>query len=104
MSIYEIQITEPAEKDLKEIGSYIAKELLEPKTAKKMITKIAKVINSLEDMHLRNALVVDERLAYIGIRKIMVDNYVVFYITSVESKKVTIIRILYERRDWMNLL
>lgn len=104
MSIYEIQITEPAEKDLKEIGSYIAKELLEPKTAKKMITKIAKVINSLEDMPSRNALVVDERLAYIGIRKIMVDNYVVFYITSVESKKVTIIRILYERRDWMNLL
>ena len=38
MSIYEIQITEPAEKDLKEIGSYIAKELLEPKTAKKMIS------------------------------------------------------------------
>lgn len=104
MSIYEIQITEPAEKDLNEIGSYIAKELLEPKTAKKMISKIAKVINSLEDMPLRNALVVDEGLAYRGIRKIMVDNYVVFYIVTTESKKVTIIRILYERRDWMNLL
>lgn len=104
MSIYEIQITEPAEKDLNEISSYIAKELLEPKIAKKIISKIAKVVTSLEDMPLRNALVVDERLAYRGIRKIMVDNYVVFYITSVESKKVTIIRILYERRDWMNLL
>ena len=35
MSAYDIQITEPAEKDLCEIGIYISKELLEPMTAKK---------------------------------------------------------------------
>lgn len=64
MSIYDIQITEPAEKDLYEIGEYISKELLEPETAKEVISKIAKVINSLEDMPLRNALVADDRLAY----------------------------------------
>lgn len=34
MSIYNIQITEPAEKDLYEIGVYISKELLEPEVAK----------------------------------------------------------------------
>ncbi|MGH4121235.1 type II toxin-antitoxin system RelE/ParE family toxin [Clostridium sp.] len=55
-------------------------------------------------MPLRNALVNYERLAYIGIRKIMVDNYIVFYIANDESKTVTIIRILYGRRDWINLL
>jgi toxin ParE1/3/4 len=104
MSAYDIQITEPAEKDLYEIGVYISKELLDPGTAKKVISRIAKVINSLEDMPLRNALVEDERLAYKGIRKIMVDNYIIFYIVTEESKTVTIIRILYGRRDWMNLL
>lgn len=35
MSTYNIEITEPAEKDLYEIGAYLSKELLEPETAKK---------------------------------------------------------------------
>lgn len=104
MSTYDIQITEPAERDLYEIGAYISKELLEPETAKKVISKIAKGVNSLEDMPLRNSLVDDDRMAYKGIRKIMVDNYIVFYIVTEESKIVTIIRIVYSRRDWINLL
>lgn len=104
MSIYNIQITEPAEKDLYEIGVYISKELLEPEVAKKVVLRIAKGISTLEEMPLRNALVADERLAYKGIRKIIVDNYIVFYIITEEDKTVTIIRILYSRRDWLNLL
>ena len=104
MSAYDIQITEPAEKDLYEIGIYISKELLEPMTAKKVISKIAKVINSLEDMPLRNAVVTDERLAYRGIRKVNVDNYIVFYIAQEENKTVTILRILYGKREGMNLI
>lgn len=104
MSMYDIQITEPAEKDFYEIGAYISKELLEPETAKKVISTIAKGINSLEGMPLRNAIVADDRLAYKGIRKIMVDNYIIFYIVTEEINVVTIVRILYSRRDWMNLL
>jgi len=33
MNKYNIEITEPAEKDLHEIGNYIANELLQPKVA-----------------------------------------------------------------------
>jgi addiction module RelE/StbE family toxin len=104
MSTYNIQITEPAERDLYEIGAYISKELLEPETAKKVVSKIAKGIASLEDIPLRNTLVADKRLSNKGIRKIIVDNYIVFYIVTEEDKTVTIIRILYSRRDWMNIL
>lgn len=104
MSKYNIQITEPAESDLREIGIYIYKELLEPETAKKVVLKIANAINSLEEISLRNALASDERIAHKGIRKIMVDNYFVFYIVAGESNTVTIVRILYGRRDWINLL
>ena len=104
MSNYDIQITEPAENDLYEIGVYISKELLEPETAKEVVAKIASRIISLEDIPLRNTLVADDRLANKGIRKIIVDNYIIFYIVTEESKTVTILRILYSRRDWMNLL
>ena len=104
MITYNIQITEPAEKDLYEIGAYISNELLEPETAKKLVSKIAKGILTLEDMPLKNAIVIDDRLADKGIRKILVDNYIVFYIITEESKIVTIIRILYNKRDWLKLL
>jgi len=104
MSKYNIEITEPAEKDLYEIGAYVSKELLEPETAKKVISKIAKGVYTLEDMPLRNALVSDERLAYKGIRKIIVDNYLILYIVNEDTKTVTIIRILYCKRNWINLV
>ena len=104
MSTYNIQITQPAEEDLYEIGLYISKELLEPETAKKVISKIAKGINTLEVMPFRNPLVADERLAYKGVRKITVDNFIVFYVATEEGETITIIRILYSRRDWINLL
>lgn len=104
MNIYNIEITEPAENDLYEIGVYISKELLEPETGKKVVSKIAEGIIALEYMPLRNSLVADYRLACKGIRKIMVGKYAIFYIVDEESKTVTIIRILYSRRDWINLL
>lgn len=104
MSTYDVKITEPAERDLYEIGAYISKELLEPTTAKEVISKIAKAVNSLEEMPLRNALVADESLALKGIRKIIVDNYIIFYVVDEENKTVIVIRILYSRRNWIDLL
>ena len=104
MNKYNIEITEPAEKDLYEIGQYIATELLEPAFAKKVVGEISEAILKLEGLPLRNTLVADERLALCGIRKIIIDNYIVFYIANEEQKTVTIVRILYGRRDWINLL
>ena len=104
MNKYNIEITEPAEKDLHEIGNYIANELLQPNVALKAVGRIAEAIFSLEKMPLRNALVMDERLALQGIRKTIIDNYIVFYSVSEKEKKVTVIRILYSRRDWISLL
>lgn len=104
MKAYHLAITEPAEADLKEITDYIAKELLEPSTAQHLITKISEAIFELEQMPKRYALVDDERLANQGIRKLVVDNYIVFYIVSEKNQSVSVIRILYGRRDWHNLL
>lgn len=104
MRTYSIQITGPAEKDLKEIVNYIAKELLEPKAARNILNIIANKIISLEDMPYRNGLVSDLRLANKGIRKIIVKNNIIFYIVEEERKTVAIIRILYNKRNWKYLL
>lgn len=104
MKIYHLVITEPAETDLKEIADYIAKELLEPSTARHLIAKISEAIFNLEEMPKRYPLVEDERLANQGIRKLVVDNYIVFYTVYERNRSVSIIRILYSRRDWENIL
>lgn len=104
MDRYSIDITEPAEIDLIKMGEYIAIELLEPSIAQKVVNKIVDAVLELEELPFRNALVADEKLAKQGIRKIIVENYMVFYIVTEESKTVTIVRISYGRRDWINLL
>jgi len=91
--------------DLSEIRRYIATVLLESAAAKNVVDKISEAILSLDELPLRHALFADVRLASSGIRKIMIDNYIVFYLVNEEQKIVTIVRILYgSRRDWINLI
>jgi len=104
MDKYNIEITEPAENDLTEIGYYIKHDLLEPEIALKTIEKISNKILELEYMPFRNEIVKDERLSIQGIRKFIIDNYIVFYSVSENMKMVTIIRVLYGKRNWIDLL
>ncbi|MGQ9778732.1 MAG: type II toxin-antitoxin system RelE/ParE family toxin [Bacillota bacterium] len=104
MKSYKVLITRPAIEDLRSIADYIATELKEPSTAKKLIGKIKEAIMSLGEMPARHPLVADEDLAAQGIRWLMVDNYMVFYVVSEKNRTVVVIRILYGRRDWINLL
>ncbi len=97
-------MTEPAANDLQSISGYIADELLEKAIAKKLIGKIKDAVMSLADMPSRHALVGDQRLAAQGIRKLIVENYIVFYVITAKDETVTVIRILYGRRDWEHLL
>ncbi|NLK87387.1 MAG: type II toxin-antitoxin system RelE/ParE family toxin [Clostridiaceae bacterium] len=104
MDKYSVEITEPAEYDLLEIKRYISEELYEPKIAERIISNIADAIFELEDMPFRYALVSDERLALCGMRKLIIDNYIVFYIVDERIRTVTIVRVLYVRRNWADLL
>ncbi len=104
MKIYNILITEPAEKDLQEIAKYIALELREPATAQRLIAKISAAIFELEKVPFRYALVKDERLASQGIRKLWVEKYIVFYTVDETSDSVTVVRILYGKREWNRIL
>ncbi len=104
MSEYTIFMTQVASDDLRGITAYITNELREPAVAKRIIAKIKEVVMSLKTMPNRYSMIDEESLAIKGIRKTIVDNYIIFFIVSEENNTVTIIRILYDRRDWVNLL
>jgi len=104
MKQYKVLMTQSAAEDLQGITDYIANELREPAIAKKLVGRIREAVMSLAELPTRHALVADERLAVQRIRKTVVDNYIIFYALSEKAATVTVIRILYGRRDWESIL
>ena len=101
---YQLVITQAAETDMTEICTYISLDLHAPESALALLDKIDCHILSLEHMPKRFALVSDEKLARLGIRLIPVKNYLIFYFVDDYKEAVTIVRVLYSKRDWVNLL
>lgn len=85
--------------DLREIYSYIAFELLVPSIAEGQINKIRKAIRSLDFMPLRNSIVDWEPWKSLGMHKVPVNSFIIFYIVNNDAQIVTIIRIVYSGRD-----
>ena len=104
MSEYRIEIAIKAKKDIREIHTYITENLKEPNIADKLIDKFEAEILTLRTMPFRYALERDEQLKQRNLRKLIVDNYLVFYLVREKKKTVYVSRILYARRDWVNLL
>lgn len=104
MEKYKIVFESYALRDLREIVRYIAEILKEPEIAERIHNSIKKQILSLESMPYRHKLIDDEVLNKKEIRKMPVENYLAFYFVKEETKTVHIIRVLYNRREWKNLI
>lgn len=104
METYEVHFTNKAEQDFMEILLYISETLKEPVIAARLYDTLKRHVQSLDHMPLRYAVVEEEPYRTYGVRKIPVENYTAFYIVEEEHKKVHVLRILYNRREWQNLL
>ena len=69
-----------------------------------MIESKKKEIYKLEDNPTIYAIIEDEFIKKREIRKIKVNNYIVFYKVEENKSIVQIVRIMYGRRNWINLL
>lgn len=96
---YSVQITSRAETDLREIYEYIAYELLSPPTAARQLQRLEAEILSLDQMPNRYPAYPDEPWHSRGLLVMSVDNYLVFYMPDAAAQTVTIIRVMYGRRD-----
>lgn len=96
---YSIIYAPEALEDLKNIYTYIASTLLVPDTAKNQINRIRKTVRSLDFMPSRHPIVDWDPWKSMGMHKVPVDNFIVFYTVDKASLTVAIIRIVYEGRD-----
>lgn len=99
---YNIEYSKEAKQDLVDIKRYIKYNLQEPNIAKKLITKIKTEIDKLIEAPKIYSIIDDDFIKKLQIRKIIVDNYIVFY--RINNKTIQIVRILYGRINWINLL
>ena len=104
MEKYKVVIEKPAEHDLFGILDYIDSVLHEPQTAKRIYGSLKAQVLSLAEMPLRYAAVREEPYRTAGVRRMPVENYSVFYLADEASRTVHVIRVLYSRREWQNLL
>ena len=104
MKKYKVIIQESAELDLMGIIEYIATDLGEKDIALRLYRSMVENINSLSSTPGRCAIIDEEPYKTMRTRRLIINNYSVFYFVNNETETVHILRILYNRRDWKNLL
>jgi plasmid stabilization system protein ParE len=101
---YKVIIEHPAQKDLQGLLRYISDTLKEPVIARRVYTLIREQILTLNKMPFRNNIVQEQPYATMEVHKLLVENYIMFYIINEEKCEVHILHILYNRREWQNIL
>ena len=94
---YTIEITEEALADMEQLYQYIAEVLLSPENAISQYNRIADAILTLDELPERCPIMNTEPEHSRGIRRMLVDNYSVFYI--IEETRVIITDGLYSASD-----
>lgn len=99
-----VAFTEPAEYDLLDIEYYIFVDLCDPQAAQRISDGILSTAANLAQFPEKHSVIDEELLGRIGIRMTWFDNYNIFYYYNVEEDIVYIIRVLYNKADWRNIL
>lgn len=99
MKGYRVQYAADAMEDLRSIYHYIAHELQAPQATQGQVDRIRKMIRSLENAPTRFLAVNWEPWHKMGMRKVPVDRYMVFYLVDEPQETVTVVRIFYCGRN-----
>lgn len=99
MKWYQVQITQTAKRDLKDIVSYVNTQLQERGTAQKLYQAFRESIRKLDYMPERYPLWEDEPWHSSGVRKLLINHYLVFYLVDHEQSCVRVVRVIYAGRD-----
>lgn len=97
MEQYKVEITKEALQDMEDIYNYIALELLSPENAMGQYNRIADEILTLDTFPQRYRIMDSEPEKQMELRRMIVDNYSVFY--TIRSDRVIVTDVLYTASD-----
>lgn len=97
MEKYKVEITREALQDMEDVYNYIAIDLLSPENAMGQYNRIADEILTLDTFPERFRIMECEPEKRMELRRMLVDNYSVFY--TIRGDKVIVTDILYTASD-----
>lgn len=103
-SKWDYRLTEKADADLDDIVHYIAADLANPKAASDFVDKLQAVIEEARSFPESGSLVVNEYLPDTAVRKKLVGNYILYYLSDSAEKMIFVLRIVYSRRNMDEIL
>lgn len=96
---YKVKLTAQAIGQIEETIQYISKILLVPETARKWADALQCEIGKLNSMPSRCPFIEEEPWRTKGIRKIPVENFLVYYLIDEEKQTVWVTAVIYGQRN-----
>ncbi len=102
--MFDLVITRLADSDLAEIVDYISGELSNPAAALDFLDEVESQYDYLRSNPRIFSVCTDSRLAEKEYRKVIVGNYLLLFRIDEETETVYVLRVVYHRQDYINLL
>ena len=101
---YCLRVAPKAAEDLDAIYGYIFNTLAAEKAANDLFAHIEKATMRLSVFPFSGSYVLEEPLRSKGYRKVIVDNYLIFYVVDEIGKQVVIMRVLFGASKYLDML
>ena len=102
--MYTIEYLPIAGRDMVDIAKYIGVKLENPEAAERLAEKMIEAAEKLTDMPYKCPVHIPVKPLRHEYRKLIVQNYIMFYWVDEDKKLITIARVVYSGRDYENIL
>ncbi|GHU38581.1 hypothetical protein FACS1894190_00450 [Spirochaetia bacterium] len=90
--------------DIDSTYQYIKENLEAPMAAENLMKEVKQKLEYLKETPTARPIIKDELIAALNLRVIKVKNYAVYYSVNEKKQTVRLVRFLYNKRDWINIL
>ena len=104
MNEYEVRVTRQALEQMKEIVHYISNDLIAPDAAGNLLDKMKAEITKLSSFPKKQAMIDEVPWRTDGVRKLVVNNFLIYYWVDDENNRVQVTAVIYSRRDQIRQL
>ncbi len=102
--MYKLDFLPIARQDMTDIARYISHELCNPGAAERLASELIAAADELPAFPYAHAAYAPIRPLKHEYRKLLVQNYIMFYWIDEKTRAITIARVIYARRDYEKLL
>ena len=96
---YNYVLTESAEADVDEAFDYIANELVNPDAASAFADELEEKLEEICKTPKAGRPVHNPYLKRDDVRRVLVKNYIAYYLIDEEKENIVVLRVIYNRRD-----